>query len=75
MMELWTKQPGAGVVMICTTLEQAIREMNISGCADVTSDVKEKIVGGSITLFNVGEIDHFDWEDHNSDTFWHIIRP
>lgn len=62
----WTEQEGVGPVMICTTYEQAIQEMNVAGCVDVTVDVYDQIVKETIR-------DSFDWDDVKGETFYHVL--
>lgn len=68
----WTKQPGAGLVMICESLDGAILEMQIAGCVDVTESVKDAMIE-EMKGQGTKPDEFFDWTDHLGDTYWHII--
>jgi hypothetical protein len=68
----WTKQPGAGPVMICETLDDAIQEMNVAGCVDCTESVKDGLIE-DMKAQGTDPDEFFDWDDHLGDTYWHVI--
>lgn len=72
----WTRQRGAGSVMICMTKEKAIGELTIAGCADVTESVKDQLIEHFATIgIDPDDIDMFDWDATDGKTYWHVIDP
>jgi hypothetical protein len=68
----WTKQPGAGLVMICETFLESVQEIGNAGCVDVTESVKDRLIEGMKVLGTEPE-EVFDWTDHLGEIYWHVI--
>lgn len=67
----WTKQPGAGLVMICESVDEAFREMGIAGCVDCTKAVKDGIMEEMKAQGSEPD-EYFEWEDNRGDVYWHV---